>query len=181
MTMTLDELLKRPGLVFAVLGSASAAMLAGAFAFQYIGGLEPCVLCIWQRYPYGAVIALAAIGGVLCQGPAPAKGIIAALIGLAAIALFADAAIAGFHVGVEQKWWEGTQGCVGATGAGTVDALRAQLLAQKVVRCDEVAWSFLGISMAGYNMVAATGLGLFAALTGLRITASGKEERGDDG
>jgi disulfide bond formation protein DsbB len=81
-------------------------LLGAAFAFQYIGGLEPCVLCIWQRYPYGAVIVLGLLGAGLARGAVPPTGALAAVMGLAALALFTDAAIAGFHVGVEQKWWQ---------------------------------------------------------------------------
>ena len=179
--MTLTEILDRPGLVFAMLGLASAAMLGGAFAFQYIGGLEPCVLCWWQRYPYGVVIGLAVIGGVFCQAPGAAKGLLAALMGFSALALFGDAAIAGFHVGVEQKWWQGTQGCIGAVGAESLEALRNQLLSQKVVRCDEIAWSLAGISMAGYNMLAALSLSAFAVLAMLRMTKPGTSDGGGDG
>jgi disulfide bond formation protein DsbB len=179
--MTLSQFLDRPVLVFAGLGLGSAAMLAGAFAFEYIGGLEPCVLCWWQRYPYGLVIGLAVIGGVSARGPGPTTGMIVALMGLSALALFTDAAIAGFHVGVEQKWWQGTQGCVGAVGADTLEALRAQLLTQKVVRCDEIAWSLAGISMAGYNMLAALGLGVFATLATMRLMKPISGDGGTDG
>ena len=163
----LTDVLERPGLVAGLLAAGAAAMLLGAFAFQYIGGLPPCVLCIWQRWPYGAVIALGLIGAGLARGAEPPRGALAAVLGLAALALFIDAGIAGFHVGVEQKWWEGTQACVGlgSSGAKTAEQMVAELLANsKVVRCDEVAWSFAGISMAGYNMMAALGMGIFAAL-----------------
>ena len=179
--MTLTQILDRPGLVFAALGLASAAILGGAFAFQYIGGLDPCALCLWQRYPYGVVIGLAVIGGALSRTSGQAMGPLALLAGLSALALLADSAIAGFHVGVEQHWWEGTQGCTGATGAGSLDALRAQLLAQKVVRCDDIAWSLAGISMAGYNMLAALGLSVFASLAAHRMTKAGAGDGGNDG
>lgn len=179
--MIATEILDRPGLVFAILGLASAAMLGGAFAFQYIGGLDPCVLCLWQRYPYGVVIGFAVLGVFLARLPAPAKGALAVVAGLSALALFTDAAIAGFHVGVEQKWWQGTEGCTGAVGAGTLDALRAQLVAQKVVRCDDIAWSLAGISMAGYNMLAALGLGIFAALATVRMRPPGAGDGGAHG
>ena len=171
--MTPSQILDRPPLLFIALATASGLILGAAFAFQYIGGLEPCVLCIWQRYPYGAVIVLGVLGAGLARGTAPPTGALAAVMGLAALALLTDAAIAGFHVGVEQKWWQGTQACVGATGADSIEALRAQLLAQKVVRCDEVAWSLGGISMAGYNMAAALALGTVAGLAGLRMARSG--------
>lgn len=179
--MTLSDLLDRPALVFALLAAASAAILAAAFAFQYIGGLEPCVLCIYQRYPYGAVIGLGLLGVLAANRPGAGRGLLAALMGLAAAALVTDAAIAGFHVGVEQKWWEGTQACVGVTGAGTIEELRAQLLGQKVVRCDEVAWSLAGISMAGYNMLIALGLGALAAAATLRLVRTDRPEGGRHG
>lgn len=180
---TISSLLDRPGLVCLLLAAASAAMLGGAFAFQYIGGLAPCVLCIWQRWPYAAVIALGLIGAALARCTGPERGAVAAMIALAALALFVDAGIAGFHVGVEQKWWEGTQACVGVpSGAKTADELLAELLAAtKVVRCDEVAWSLAGISMAGYNMIAALGLGVFATLGALRAAKRGRAQGGDDG
>ncbi len=177
--MSLNPLLDRPERVFALLAAGSAAMLAGAFAFQYIGGLEPCVLCIWQRWPYGVVIGLGLIGAGLAGRAGVPRPAVLGLMVLAALALFTDAAIAGFHVGVEQKWWEGTQGCVGATGASSIEELRAQLLAQKVVRCDEVAWSMAGISMAGYNMMAALGLGTVASLAAARLTGR-NATAGDD-
>jgi disulfide bond formation protein DsbB len=174
----LNDILERPGLVAGLLAAGSAAMLLGAFAFQYIGGLAPCVLCIWQRWPYAVVIGLGLIGAGLARGTAPPKGAMAAVLGLAALALFVDAGIAGFHVGVEQKWWEGTQACVGpgSSSGKTAQQMVAELLANtKVVRCDEVPWSLGGISMAGYNMMAALGMGIFATLGALRAAGRGGE------
>jgi disulfide bond formation protein DsbB len=167
--MTPSQILDNPPLLFVALAAASGLMLGAAFAFQYIGGLDPCVLCIWQRYPYGVVIVLGLTGTGLARGAAPPEGVLIAVMGLVALTLFTDAAIAGFHVGVEQKWWQGTSACVGAVGADSIEALRAQLLAQKVVRCDEIAWSLAGISMAGYNMAAALGLSIVAGLGAARM------------
>lgn len=177
------SILERPGLVCLLLAGASAAMLAGAFAFQYIGGLAPCVLCIWQRWPYAAVIALGFIGAGLASGAKPSGPLLGTIIAVAALALFVDAGIAGFHVGVEQHWWEGTRACVGATGgAGSPEEVLADLLSKtKVVRCDEVAWSLAGISMAGYNMMIALGLGVFAILAAMRTFGARAREGGDDG
>ena len=175
-TPALTRIFERPGLVAGLLAAGSAAMLLGAFAFQYIGGLAPCVLCIWQRWPYAVVIGLGLIGAGLARGTPPPKGTLAAILGLAALALFVDAGIAGFHVGVEQKWWEGTQACVGLgpSGAKTAQQMVAELLANTTVaRCDEVPWSLAGISMAGYNMMAALGMGVFATLGALRAAANG--------
>lgn len=179
--MTPNQILDRPVLLFAFLAAASAMMLGGAFAFQYIGGLDPCVLCIWQRYPYGVTIVLGLAGAALARGTGTPWGALAAIMGLVALAFFTDAAIAGFHVGVEQKWWQGTTACVGPTGADTIEALRAQLLAQKVVRCDEVAWSLGGISMAGYNMAAALALGTVAGLGTARMARARTRPGENDG
>jgi disulfide bond formation protein DsbB len=147
--------------------AASIAILLAAFAFQYLGGLHPCVLCLYQRYPYGVTIAAAAgaLAFAATGRSSPARG----LMGLCGVAFLVGAATAAFHVGVEQHWWAGTSECGGLAGEATsIDALKRQLLGQPVVRCDAVAWSFLGISMAGWNVLlsmALSGLSLFAAVT----------------
>ena len=160
--MTIAEITQNPRLVFALLLGASTAILGSAFASQYFGGLEPCVLCLYQRVPYGAVIVLSGLGLGLSGLAPPPKGVIAGLVGLCAVAFLINAGIATFHVGVEQQWWQGTEAC-GAVGtiARTIEELRAQILAAPVVRCDVVPWSLFGISMAGYNVLAS--LGLFVA------------------
>jgi disulfide bond formation protein DsbB len=134
--------------------------LLGALFFQYVVGLAPCVLCIWQRWPHVAVVVL----GAAALGLARRAGARAAALALAGIALLVGAGIGAFHVGVEQRWWAGTSECGGAVGAGSVDALRAQILAAPVVRCDEVAWSLFGISMAGYNVLISLALAAVAFL-----------------
>ena len=135
----------------------SGALLAGAYGFQYFGDLQPCVLCLYQRVPHAVVLGLALIAMFLAPRPAAAWA-----IGGAGLAVLVGAGIAGFHVGVEQHWWRGTAEC-GATAAGdTLEALRAQLLAQPVVRCDEVAWSLFNVSMAGYNLAFSAALAIFA-------------------
>jgi disulfide bond formation protein DsbB len=140
--------------------AASVAILLGAFAFQYIGGLQPCILCWWQRYPYMATIVLSLVAAVVAPTRPPLARV---LLGLSAVAFLVGAGIAAFHVGVEQHWWAGTAECGANFGpAGTVDELRRRLLAQDVVRCDEVAWSLFGISMAGYNFLLSLALAGFA-------------------
>lgn len=135
----------------------SGGLLAGAYGFQYLGDLQPCVLCLYQRVPHAVVIMLALAAVVL--SPRPISGWI---LGAAGLALAVGSGIAGFHVGVEQHWWEGTAEC-GSTGAAdTIEALRAQLLAQPVARCDEVPWSLFNVSMAGYNFAFSTALAIFA-------------------
>jgi disulfide bond formation protein DsbB len=140
--------------------ASSAAILLGAFAFQYIGGLQPCILCWWQRYPYMITIVL----GVVATFLAPTRPALARLLLAAcAVVFLAGAGIAAFHVGVEQHWWAGTAECGANFGpAGSVDELRRRLLAQAVVRCDDIAWSLFGISMAGYNFLLSLALAVFA-------------------
>ena len=142
----------RQRLIFLAAGG-SAALLLGAFAFQHLGGLAPCKLCIWQRYPHVAAIL---IGAIALFVPVPA------LLALGALAALATAGVGGYHVGVEQGWWEGPTTC-SSSGAGGLDAnaLFDQIMAAPLVRCDEIAWEFAGLSMAGWNMVLSLG---FAAL-----------------
>jgi len=136
---------------------ASLASLAIAFASQYWGGLQPCVLCIYQRYPYGVAAALGIIGAIVAGRP----DLLRFILLLAALAFFVDAGIAAFHVGVEQHWWAGTSECGSLLDLNAKpEDLKNQLLNQPVVRCDEAAWTMFGISMAGYNF-------LYAALLGL--------------
>ena len=131
----------------------SLAMLLGAWAFQHIGGLAPCKMCIWQRWPHGAAIALG--GLVLVTGPLVLWGIAGALS--AAI----TGAIGVFHTGVERGWWEGPSSCSGG-GNGLDELSGAELLSLDVpvdiVMCDEVAWELFGISMASWNALISFGL-----------------------
>lgn len=153
-----------------VIIAASAGALGGAFLFQYVGGLAPCVLCVYQRYPYGVALALAA-AAVLLVEPRP-RG---TLLALSALAFVVDAGIGVFHVGVEQHWWEGTAACSGSLSSGTapsLEALRQQILAAPVVRCDRVPWSLFGVSLAGYNVLIAAALALFASVAARRALGS---------
>lgn len=145
-----------------VAGLGSLALLAGAFAFQYIGGLAPCKLCLWQRWPHGlaGLIGL----GVLLAPVALARAPFAALGGLGALA---SAGLGLYHTGVERAWWAGPDTCTGGPLGGQApgDLLNA-IMAAPLVRCDEVAWSMLGLSMASWNALASLALALlwFSAL-----------------
>jgi disulfide bond formation protein DsbB len=166
-----DALARRPWLAPLLLAAISAAALLIALASQAWGGLQPCVLCLWQRWAHGAVIALALIAAV--AGFAGAKrGAAAGLTILAGAAALAGAGIALYHVGVEQHWWPGTSGCgAGAlSGAGGLEALRAQIESAPIVRCSDVPWSLFGISMAGYNALLSAALALFAFAAGRTIS-----------
>lgn len=160
------SLLASPRGAAALILLVSVAALAVAFAAQYLGGLAPCVLCIYQRYPYGAAIALTLLALVLPGHPAVQRVALA----LAGFALLTSAGIAAFHVGVEQHWWEGTAACGGTIEPGlSLEELQAQLMAAPVVRCDQVAWSLFGLSMAGYNFLYAGSFGLLALWLAARV------------
>jgi len=150
-------LLQREGLGAAF---GSAALLAAAYAFQYLGGLAPCALCLWQRWPHWAAVAVG-----LAMIALPARGL--ALLG--AFAMAAGTGVAAYHVGVEQGWWPGPNTCAAPDLAGqTAAELLDSILAAPVVRCEDVAWSLLGISMAGWNALAS----LVLAVLWLRAYAS---------
>ncbi|TVQ82334.1 MAG: disulfide bond formation protein B [Micavibrio sp.] len=160
-----------PRIVSGLLIFASAAMLAGALFFQEIMKLPPCVLCEYQRVPYIVVIGLATAAFLLEK-----KIFRLWLLSFCALALFINAGIAGFHVGVENGWWKGTDECGGNFGSGelTLEQLRDLILAAPVVRCDEVAWSLFGISMAGYNMMIALAMGIFTLMSVLYLACPGR-------
>ena len=135
----------RPQLILAAtLGSA--AILAGAFAFQYLGGLAPCQLCLWQRWPHAAAILIGGLALLIGSRALPALGALAALT---------TAGIGAFHVGVEQKWWAGLASCTAGSieGLSTADLLNPDIVVAAPVRCDAIAWQLAGISMAGWNVI----------------------------
>tara|TARA_R110002072_G_scaffold182491_1_gene338644 strand:- start:80 stop:613 length:534 start_codon:yes stop_codon:yes gene_type:complete len=145
---------RRPATWPALTLAASVAMLGGAWSFQVFGGLQPCTLCIYQRWPYWIVIVLA--GLAVLAGRRLAPGGLAVFAAICGLVFLAGAGIAGFHVGVEQHWWEGLSTC-GSGGLDdpnmSIEELKAKLFATPLVRCDDVAWSLFGISMAGYNLI----------------------------
>lgn len=144
-------------------GLGSALLLLAAFGYQYLGKLDPCVMCIWQRWPHVAAIVVSILAmTVLWRLRRP-------LAGLGALIMATGAVIAGWHVGVEQGVWLGPGSCSTPMDPASMstDDLLAQLEAAPLVRCDEVVWEFLSISMAGWNGLLSIGLALlwlFAAL-----------------
>ena len=144
---------------------AGLASLAIAFAAQYWGGLVPCPLCIYQRYPYGVAAVLGLVGLAL----APQRGVLRIVLALAGIVFFVDAGIAAFHAGVEQHWWPGLSECTSTLPTGlSVEDLKKQLLATPVTPCDKVQWSLFGVSMAGYNFLYAAVCGALTLWAALR-------------
>lgn len=128
----------------------SAALLAAAFAFQHLGGMAPCALCLWQRWPHAAAVLLGALALIL-----GGRG----FAWLGAIAALSTAGIGVYHTGVERGWWDGPSTCTGADiGTLSAEELFEQIMAAPLVRCDEVPWELLGLSMASWNAVAAVAL-----------------------
>ena len=150
------ELFSKQQILF-LCGLASAALLTAAFGFEYLGGLAPCKLCLWQRWPHAGVIVFCLMGttGALRSGSA---------FLMIALCAAVTAIIASYHVGVEQQLWQGPTSCSGALNSMSASDLLDSLLATPVVRCDEIAWSFANISMAGWNMLFSSGLACFALL-----------------
>ena len=143
------------------------ALVAGAFAFQYLGGLYPCEMCWWQRYAHMAAIVLAALAFTASAAEQRSR----AFTLLAALAIAVSGAIGVYHAGVELHIFQGFTTCsTTATGASTADLLK-KLMKVPLIRCDQVQWSLFGISMAGWNAIislAGAALVLWLSLTGRR-------------
>jgi disulfide bond formation protein DsbB len=129
------------------------ALLGGALGSQYLGGLYPCEMCYWQRWPHGAAILLA---GLAFTAPAASQRS-RTLTLLAAVAIAVSGAIGVYHVGVEQGIFEGITTCASTANAtSTADLLKA-IMRTPLVRCDQVQFAFLGVSMAGWNAILSLG------------------------
>lgn len=133
-----------------------ALLLGGALISEHGFGLYPCEMCMWQRWPHAAAIILALAASFI----QPQR----IWTALAAVAILVSGGIGAFHAGVEQGWWEGLTSCASAVSASDGDALDA-ILNAPLIRCDEIPWSFLGISLAGWNFLISTVSGL--AILGL--------------
>ncbi len=146
--------------IAALILAASLGALATALVAEYMFDLAPCPLCVYQRWPYVATALLAALAmATATRGRWPAL-----LVGLAGLVFAGESALAFYHVGVEQGWFEGLAACAGVGETpDTLEALRAQLLeGPPPPRCDEPAWTLFGVSMAGYNVIYAAALAGFS-------------------
>jgi disulfide bond formation protein DsbB len=145
-----------------------AATILGALLFQYGFGIVPCPLCLEQRKVYYVAIPLAALVAVAAYRGAPRPVIVAGLSVLALVLLF-GAGVAVYHAGVEWKWWAGPQDCSGPLDPLGSRGLMEQLQDISIVRCDEAPWRFLGLSLAGYNVLISLALAVIA-LWGIKAT-----------
>ena len=160
----------------APLGMLTVAVgaLGTAYGAQYAFGLEPCVLCLWQRVPYAAVILLA-LAALAVGGTANGQRKTALLTGLGGVAFLVGGAIAFYHVGVEQHWWASVTGCTGGLPATmSVDDLQAALAAPPPKACDAVDWTFAGLSMATWNALLSP---VFAVAAGAAAVKLRREAR----
>jgi disulfide bond formation protein DsbB len=162
----------RPALVAALaIAAVAAATLAGAWFFQLVLDIQPCPLCLEQRYAYYLAVPLAIVVAISAARDAPRALPVAGLLLLAAAAL-GNAGLGGYHAGVEWGLWQGPTDCTGTIGGlGSAGSLLDRLDSVKVVRCDEVQWRFLGLSLAGYNVLISL---LMAALAAWGVVRSAR-------
>ena len=131
----------------------AAATLAGAWFFQLVLDIRPCPLCLEQRYAYYLAVPLGLLVAFVASRDAPRPVLLAGLA-LLALAALANAWLGGYHAGVEWKFWQGPTDCSGPiVDLGSAGTLLQRLDTVKVIRCDEVQWRFLGLSLAGYNVL----------------------------
>jgi len=156
--MVHDEPIATAAIAIAVSGMAT---ILGAWFFEYVLGYLPCPLCLEQRTAYYISIPLAVLiaAGALARWP---RKLLAVGLAVIALSMLYNAGLGIYHSGVEWKWWTGPQACAAALGdLGSSDLLqRAQ--ATRIVRCDEAAWRFLGLSLAGWNVLISLALAAVA-------------------
>lgn len=145
--------------------ASSLSMLAIAHGFERFGGLAPCALCLHQREAYWIAAAIATLA-LLARRMEGAEVTNRALNLLLTFAFVGGAIVAGFHMGVEYKWWPGLPSCTAASsGAVPTDLIGALNQPLHVVGCDEAPWIFLGLSMAGWNMLISLKLAIYSGLS----------------
>jgi disulfide bond formation protein DsbB len=148
--------------------SATIFALLFVFTMQYGFDLQPCVLCLWQRVPMGLAAALS-LAALLWK---PYGNHTQVLLALCALAFIVETGLALFHTGVELHWWLGTSGCaIQPLNGNSAEDLRTQLLHTVVARCDQISWTFLGLSMANWNVPFSAMLAVFS---GIAATKAGK-------
>jgi disulfide bond formation protein DsbB len=156
-------------LAAAAIAAIAAATLGGAWFFQYVLDIKPCPLCLEQRYAYYLIIPLAAL--IAWARPRGLSARLAMLgLGVIALAALANTVLGSYHAGVEWGFWPGPTDCSGTPDFSSGGSLLSKLNNVRVIRCDEVQWRFLGLSLAGYNvlislvMAAIAGWGVFRAV-----------------
>jgi disulfide bond formation protein DsbB len=161
-----------PALVAALaVGLIALATLAGAWFFQLVLDIRPCPLCLEQRYAYYLAIPLAVLVAIAAGRDAP-RGLVVTGLVVLALAALANAVLGGYHAGVEWTFWQGPTDCSGpVVDLGKAGSLLERLDTVKVIRCDEVQWRFLGLSLAGYNVL------ISLAMAAIALWGAGKTAR----
>jgi len=140
------------------------ALLGGALGSQYFGGLYPCEMCYWQRWPHAAAILLAAVAFTAAPDSSRSR----TLTLLAALAIAISGAIGVYHAGVEAKIFEGFTTCTAIASRGSTADLLKQITHAPLIRCDQVQFRFLGVSMAGWNAILSLGGAALILILNLR-------------
>jgi disulfide bond formation protein DsbB len=129
------------------------ALLGGALGSQYLGGLYPCEMCHWQRWPHYAAVVVAALSFVVPSRPARMLFVL-----FAGVLIAVSGAIGVFHAGVEYHWWQGVTACTSGLAANPDPmAMLTEALRKPFVRCDAAQWTMFGISLAGFNAILSLG------------------------
>jgi disulfide bond formation protein DsbB len=150
----------------------AAATLAGAWYFQLVLDIRPCPLCLEQRYAYYLAIPLGALTALAASRGAP-RAVLLAGLAILSLAALGNAGLGTYHAGVEWGFWQGPTDCTGPVGnLGSAGDLLKRLETVKVIRCDEVQWRFLGLSLAGYNVLISL---LMAAVAGWGLAKSSRQ------
>ncbi len=165
MKTTLGDNLSRKSAAIAalIIFVVSLATLLGVWFFQFVLKMPPCPLCLEQRVPYYVVIPLSLLVAIAALLRAP-RSFVAAGFAVLVVAMLVSVALGAYHAGVEWRFWAGPTDCSGpVTDFTTKGPLLDQLQSIRVVRCDEAAWRFLGVSLAGYNVLVSLALAAVAA------------------
>ena len=147
----------------------AATALGSAFTAEFVYNLEPCVLCMYQRIPF-AILGILGLLAYLFEG----RGAMAVLTALAGVVLLIGAGLASYHVGVEQHWWASVASCGDSAPIHALSMNEFQVLLQQKPgkACGEVDWTIFGISMASYNAVFSSVLGLGGLWAAIRMRAT---------
>jgi disulfide bond formation protein DsbB len=161
--LSANKFLGSPLRFFLVLGSMSLLTLLAASSLQISQNLPPCILCLYQRVPYIITLSLCTAGWYFC-GSNRKKQLPGILVGLCTATLFVGAGLAFYHIGVENGLWKGTEKCSAlGVDAVTLAELKSAILSAPVANCADVLWSFLGLSLASWNLIWSTSLALLSA------------------
>ncbi|MBL4589665.1 MAG: disulfide bond formation protein B [Alphaproteobacteria bacterium] len=165
---TVQNILTTPKYMGLGIAGISAMALIMALISQYVFGLLPCILCLYQRWPYAIAIVLGILMLLLLNKGLKTSSFI---LLITSITFFVNSGIAFFHSGVERHWWEGLKGCSAPDMSGSVEELMERIKNAPQAKCDEIPWAdpILGGSMANYNVIFCFGLGVVCLLSSVLV------------